>query len=111
MIDGFTFNGEISAEVHLNATARFFDVIVIVEAWDAHQAGMPRKSQLYIRTPYWQRVFARFGSKIRLVVVCCVPPPPPQPLRCLLPPVLPLFASLATIVLMALYSSSRVGCV
>ena len=86
MIDGFTFNGEISAEVHLNATARFFDVIVIVEAWDAHQAGMPRKSQLYIRTPYWQRVFARFGSKIRLVEVSCVPPPPLNPYGASFPP-------------------------
>ena len=70
LIDSFMFNGDIAAEVRLNATAHFFDLVIVVEAWEPLAVASPRKTQLYSKTRYWREVFARFGSKVRLVEVC-----------------------------------------
>ena len=69
LIDSFLFNGEIAAEVRLNATAHLFDKVILVEAWQAHSPARPRKHRLFVHTPYWQRVLGRFGSKVQVVEV------------------------------------------
>jgi hypothetical protein len=69
LVDSFLFNGEIAVEVRLNATAHLFDRIVVVEAWDTHSPSQPRKTKLFAHTPYWRRVFARFGEKVDVVEV------------------------------------------
>lgn len=69
LIDSFMFNGDIAAEVRLNATAHFFDLIIVVEAWEPLAPSSPKKLWLYSETQYWRAVFARFGSKVRVAVV------------------------------------------
>lgn len=69
LIDSFMFNGEMAAEVRLNATAHFFDLIIVVEAWEPLAAGRQRKTQLFADSQYWRKVFARFGSKVTVVEV------------------------------------------
>jgi hypothetical protein len=61
LIDTWMFNGEIAAEVRLNATAAFFDRIVVVEAWEAHNTKAPRKPFLFSATPYWKGAFQGMG--------------------------------------------------
>ena len=43
--------GELAAEVRLNTTAHFFDLVIIVEAWETHSSTGARKTQLYSSTP------------------------------------------------------------
>ena len=69
LIDSFTFNGEIAAEVRLNATAHLFDVVIVVEAWEPHSVSRPRKTRLFAHTRYWREVFGRFGNKVKVVEV------------------------------------------
>lgn len=76
LIDSFLFNGEIAAEVRLNATAHLFDRVVVVEAWQPFSTARPRKERLYAHTPYWKAVFARFGPKVQVVEVDEFPPMP-----------------------------------
>ena len=58
----------LAAEVRLNATARFFDRIYLIEAWQPHSEFAPRKPVLFSELPYWRRVFARFGGKVTILV-------------------------------------------
>jgi hypothetical protein len=51
-IDTFTFNGEIAAEVRLNATGHLLDYIFVVEAWWPFAETAPRKPFLYSSLPY-----------------------------------------------------------
>ncbi len=51
LLDTFTFNGEIAAEVRLNATAHVFDLIFVVEAWQPFSVAAPRKDFLYSSLP------------------------------------------------------------
>ena len=51
LLDTFTFNGEIAAEVRLNATAHLFDLIFVVEAWQPFSVAAPRKDFLYSSLP------------------------------------------------------------
>ncbi len=44
-------NGELAAEVRLNATAHFFDLIYVVEAIESHSPTGPSKTQLFSSTP------------------------------------------------------------
>lgn len=69
LIDSFLFNGEIAAEVRLNATAHLFDSVIVVEAWQPHSLSRPRKTRLFAHTAYWRGVFGRFGSKVKVVEV------------------------------------------
>lgn len=73
MIDSFLFNGEIAAEIRLNVTAAYFDHIMIVESWQPHSVSAPRKTRLFSDMPYWRRVFARHGSKIKVVIIEAFP--------------------------------------
>jgi hypothetical protein len=76
LFDTFPFNGELVAEVRLNATAHFFHHVYVVEAWQPHSIAAPRKPFLYSQSQYWQRVWARFPGKVTVVVVEEFPPVP-----------------------------------
>lgn len=76
LIDSFVFNGEAATLARLEATAHLFDAVYVLESWYPLSPTLPKKSRLFVDTPFWVEVFARFGPKVRIAELHSITDPP-----------------------------------